>query len=70
MVGWLSLKEERLEEEAEAFWEVGPGALRLEDEAEGRVDGGARWSCLEDEDEGSCDVGAVELRPVEGLVEA
>ena len=61
---------ECLEEEAEATCESGPVAPRLEDEAEGRIDVGARPSRLEDEAEGTWEVGAVELRLVEGLVEA
>lgn len=43
---------------------------RLEEEAEGRVVVGARTSRLEEEAEGTCEVGAVELRLVDGLVEA
>lgn len=57
--GWLSLKEERLEEENE------PIAPCPDDEVEGRVDVGALASRLE-EVEGNCEVGAVELRRVEG----
>ena len=66
----LALKDECLEEEAEAPCESGPVAPRLEEEAKGRVDAGARPPHLEEEAEGTCDVGAVELRLVEGLVEA
>ncbi|KAM0800767.1 hypothetical protein BDR22DRAFT_850455 [Usnea florida] len=43
---------------------------RWEDEVEGWSDGAVRFSCLEDEAEGTWVVGAVELRLVEGLVEA
>lgn len=64
------LRVEGLEEEVEVSWGSGPGATRLEDEAEGWIDGGARPSRLEEEADGTWEVGAVELRLVEGLVEA
>lgn len=66
----MTLKEERLEEEAEPPCGFGPVVPRLEEEADGRVDVGPRASRLEEEAEATCELGAVELRLVEGLVEA
>ena len=68
--GWLTLKEECLEGEAEGPCESAPVVPRLEEDAEGRVDFGVRPSRLEEEAEGTCEVGTVELRLVEDLVEA
>ena len=60
----------RLEDEAEGWIDGGARPSRLEDEVEGWIDGAARPSRLEDEADGTWEVGAVELRLVEGLVEA
>lgn len=70
--GWAAVCRSGLRVEGleEAIRELGVVATRLEIEAEGWIDGGARPSRLEDEAEGTWEVGAVELRLVEGLVEA
>ncbi len=65
LVGGLSLKDERREEEADGRWEVGFVRSCFE-EVEGRVDLGRRGSRAEEEAEGTWEVGAVEARVVEG----